>query len=532
MTMESAGKRFAKAHKRTARGSTSLMAMLFLSMFSVLAISFASLTETNVQMAQNHRSVTAAQAAAESGLEYAQYLLTSFEEDLGPSTYFGKITKDDTYNVFDLLSTYVGSSLAKSGILNSTGDGQSSASISIRSISDGSQTGKELYVPAISYAAGGSASFSLQFRQFDDDPFSLQIISIGNNSGISRSVGLNYTITVDKSILEYGVASRSRVIITGDSTINSDVFTAWDHPELGSPVEMDAASTIEGSVNTMLSEGDFPADDINGTYEEINYDQPDIVGLMASDFDTSMYLNKCNNLSSSGTTLTEYFPHAAGDYTKPADAGSAKLSRQVYEKLTITNRNMPTGRNALFRNCVFEGVFYLGSGGGSGTNNLRFENCTFNGIIVTAPAATFAQETWKKNVLYFTGSSYFNNRSAYQEATILAPNFNVNIGDTKTYNDGTESVLKGVVLGGVVDIRGNARVEGTIISMAYPDPDSSWTSAAGKIATNIGYSAENTEAGLAAGGKITISPDPDGQMPMGVKARIIIIRDAESYVEY
>jgi hypothetical protein len=504
------------------------MAIFFVSMFAMLAISFSALTETNLQMSRNHQDVTAAQASAESGLEYANYLLDSFENDLEPSTYFGRITDDDTQNVFELLTIYVKDVLYKSAVVvnSDTKDG-----IIVRQVSNGSQVGTELYISSITFASAKTSNFSLQFRQYDDDPYTIQIISTGNNSGVNRSVGLNYSMMVDRSILDFGVASRSRIIMTGDSTIDSDVFTSWQYPELGAPFEIGPQATIDGSLNTMLSEAGFPMDDLHGEYDGVSYDNPDIVNFDASDFDMSMYADVTHHMTSTDIKVEEYFPHAPGDYTQPLHADSAKLSRMVIEGMTITDWNMPTGHNALFRNCTFEGVLFVGSGG-FGTNNIRFDNCTFNGVIVTEPANNFTEETWKKNVLYFTGDSRFDNQSDFQEATILAPNFNVNIGNATTLEDGSDSVLKGVVLGGVVDIRGNARIDGTVISMGDPDPDSSWTSAAGQIATNIGFSGESGEATLADSGAIVISPDENNMLPMGIKTKIIMVRDGNSYVEY
>ena len=166
------------------------------------------------------------------------------------------------------------------------------------------------------------------------------------------------------------------------------------------------------------------------------------------------------------------------------------------------------------------------------TNNVRFENCSFHGPIVTSVPNSFTSETWKKNVLYFTGNCTFNNTTDMQDLAILAPNYNVNIGNTKTLTEG-ESVLTGLIVGGVVDIRGNVEVNGTIISMYDPDPEDGF-----RDATNVGYSGESSEASYLpvpdgdATGTILISPDPDRMIPTGMSSRILVLRDGDSYVEY
>ena len=369
----------------------------------------------------------------------------------------------------------------------------------------------------------------------------LDVISEGARGNAVKTVSTSYSIITDTSILDYAVASRSRVIITGDSTIERGVYTTWEHPDVGAPIELEAESTVNGALNTILSEEDFPTDLIEGTYEQINYDQPHIIddlgltGFDADDYDTSVYLDMTTSISPSQASgqVTEYFPHASSDYSSPADSSSNKVHRKVYQGKTFNNKQISAGNDTLFQDCVFEGVLYVGSGGGGqATNNVRFEDCTFRGPIVTQVPEKFTLETWKKNVLYFTGENTFNN-TFMEETTILAPNFNVNLGNTKILEEDSETSLTGVIVGGVVDIRGNVHVNGTIISMTEPDPDGSWGDAAGLVATNIGYSDENMESGIGgASGTIVIAPDPDRLLPLGMSSRIIMNRDGGAYTEF
>ncbi len=216
------------------------------------------------------------------------------------------------------------------------------------------------------------------------------------------------------------------------------------------------------------------------------------------------------------------------DYTQPLDKDSSMLNRTVYESKTITDRYLASGNNALFKDCTFQGVLYIK--GGLGVNNIRFENCTFNGVIVTGNVAKTGTETWKKNMLYFTGGNTFDNQ-LMDEMTIMAPGYNVNIGNTHSSED-TTSTLKGVVLGGIVDIRGNINIEGSIISTIYPDPDDWGKEDAIETATNIGYSDENPEASDSDGGTISITPATDTDLPIGISSKILLTRSANSYFEY
>lgn len=190
------------------------------------------------------------------------------------------------------------------------------------------------------------------------------------------------------------------------------------------------------------------------------------------------------------------------------------------------------GNNTLFRNVTFNGVLFVGSvngGGNSAHTNVRFENCTFNGPIVTQISNNLTQENWKKNLLYFTEDSMFNNTSSLQDVTILAPNFNVNIGNTQTVTTSQANTIDGPIVGGVVDIRGNVDVEGTILSIGEPSLDSD----DGESSINAGFSDEHNESNPNPNldGTVTVSANPDGSLPIGVRINLEMARDPDSYVE-
>jgi len=519
-----------KIRRAVKKGFSSLLAMFFVMLFSVLAVSFAAVTDTNLQMSKNHRNVAVAQAAAESGLTYMGYLVGDFIANEALKTFNNTINDDDAYDAFDVYASYLQSKLVD----------MTDVSIpSVISFAGDGRTGNQLNVPPIAYCPDRQARFAYRIRQYDDDLHTFEIVSIGTMGNVSRSVRLNYGIEKDTSILNFSVASRSRVILTGDSTVELGIYSDWEHTDIAPPVDLSAESTIDGDLNVTIDQTDyeFPDDVIAGTVTgDINYDQPEIDLPTADDFDTSVYADMTKTLPNSGLRVTEYFPHAEGDYTTPV-WGSVQFNRTVYgpkkpedPPLVLRDKILNSGGNALFKNCIFEGILYIGNGGGLGTNNIRFENCVFNGAIVTGVPPKFGPETWKKNVLYFTGDSEFNNQTMV-ETTILAPNYNVNIGDTKALQDGSESVLTGVVLGGVVDLRGNAKVDGTIVSMHYPDPEE-WGYSAGQVATNIGFSNENNEAGGNPDGVITITPDPNGKLPPGMSSKVLMLCDGGSYDEW
>lgn len=318
---------------------------------------------------------------------------------------------------------------------------------------------------------------------------------------------------------------------------------------------MTSDSNVQGTVNTVLTlqqiqaqnyqletlDGDDQPIDVNGDllsnnfhdryysandevqayHEGINYGQPnpDMPGMDIGDYNTDCYDFGLSDIPECAADqwVVEYFPHAAGDYGRAKSGSSRQLVRHVYENQTLSDARLPDNRNALFRNCTFEDVLYIdcSKSGRSYYNNVRFENCTFNGVIVTNVPTTFK---WQHNCLYFTGEATFNNTSDIQEATVLAPHFNVNLGNTNPAKS-DNNVLTGAIVGGIVDVRGNAQIYGTIISMC---DTTRWSSG---YVTNIGATlddggSETTELGDI--GVIGITPEADMMLPSGITSPIVI----------
>lgn len=65
-----------KSLRRTRSGAALIISMMFVLIFSALAVSIASLSNTNVQIAQNQHGANQARACAESGLEIVRYWLS------------------------------------------------------------------------------------------------------------------------------------------------------------------------------------------------------------------------------------------------------------------------------------------------------------------------------------------------------------------------------------------------------------------------------------------------------------------------
>jgi hypothetical protein len=527
------------------RATVLIASMIFILVFSALAVSMATLCGANVQLASNQHKVNSALLAALSGLECGKFILANTPL---PSTTINVVTDAQADQAWSTLCDQVQVQPWVAG--------------------QATQTEEEITTPAASF---GAVNAHFQIRFCRTDTHAVRLEGIGTNGQFTRCVGVDTAITKDNEVLNYAIASRGRMWLTGETTIHGDVFSSWDRPEI-SPYNMTDDSAIIGTINTVLGleqiqgesyqletlndDGDpidiygnpletnyderyyHPDDEVQAYHEGTNYGQPyeDMPGMDISDYDTDMYkdlvINEGNgSIPSSGTIEVEYFPHASGDYTMPRDGtprytSNRKLNRHVYENETYADVRLPDDRNALFRNCTFEGVLYIDcyQSGSTKYNNVRFENCTFNGVIVTDSPQIFK---WQHNCLYFTGEASFDNQSDIQESTILAPHFNVNVGNTNPQQS-DNNVLTGAIVGGIVDVRGNAQIYGTIISMC---DTTQWSSG---YVTNIGATlddggSETTELGDI--GVIGITPDEDQMLPSGITSPIIIKPLQDTYSE-
>ncbi len=624
-----------KLSDKRRRGIALIMSMIFVAIFSALAVAMAAMSGTNIEVASNQQQVNSALQAAQSGIECGKYYAATVTGL--PSTTSNTVSSAEATAAWSSFCTY---------IQNQQPGGQTVPAAT--SFTDAHGSGSQLTVPAINLDSADGSNFSVRFYKYNNDA-NIYLESTGTDGQASRKVTVRMGITKAADVLKYAVATRSRMWITGDSTIHGDIFSAWNLSTsrltqltqlktqldskissgtlnstsfaslistLGlttsqrtailnellagtlstsaaaarcittmsavpsiSPFNLTSDSSVEGSINTCWSTDQIATrswqletldaygnpvydqygnkvissnDEIQGSCEGINYGIPpeNMAGMSISDYDTTTYYdatrtanggsgdiyysssanNYTGNLDSLGATngtkyRYEYFPHAADSYTQNRPGGGGLyVKRYIYKDQTFTNANLPKDKNALFINCTFNDVLYVDSGQTtSNYNNVRFDNCTFNGTIVSNTPQSF---NWQKNCLYFTGSATFQNDYS-TEATILAPHFNVNLGNTNPVS-GTDNVLHGAIVGGIVDVRGNAEVFGTIISMA---DTSSYTSG---YVTNIGATLNDggsETVSIGDIGTINITPDEDKLLPSGISSPIVIKPVQSTYSE-
>ena len=317
------------------KGAVLIVAMIFVLIFSALAVSMAAMSGTNAQLASNHHKVNSALSAAESGMECGRYIIAKTLPFLD-STAYNTVTDAQANEVWSILCAQV----------------QAQPWVNDQA----QQTATVITTPAANYGAT-NGSFQVMFYRVGTHDIKLE--GIGNDGQVTRRVSIETTIQKDRDVLNYAVASRGRMWLTGESTIHGDVFSSWDRVEI-SPFNMTNDTRVNGTINTVLSleqiqaqdyqmetldangdpldiNGDplgsnyedryyDPDDEIQAYHEGINYGQPnqDVPGMDLEDYDTDGYNSGLTDIPScpSESRETEYFPHASSDeggYSMPRD---------------------------------------------------------------------------------------------------------------------------------------------------------------------------------------------------------------------
>jgi len=303
-----------------------------------------------------------------------------------------------------------------------------------------------------------------------------------------------------------------------------------------------------------------------------------------SDFNVSTFkaMASDNFVSQAGapsSTVTEQVPFGAAHPYEYYD-------RPVYEDITFDNVIIPKGTNALFRRCTFVGVTfvdtevdnvdsnynYVGMQESDGTlkhpdrtamvqgveiggpadmlgtkavaNNIRFDDCTFNGSVVTESPNEY---THVRNKLTFTGTTEFIRESPltaaeiklFRRSTMLAPHFSVEMGTFIAPEDSQETVeMSGTIVTGLLDLRGQVKIVGTLLTTFNPVSNTGPVlgDTSPQFNTTLGYfssasgdlESEIPGSGL---GVIQVRYDPTLPLPDGILGNIDITPSLATYRE-
>ncbi|MAE63179.1 MAG: hypothetical protein CMJ18_02800 [Phycisphaeraceae bacterium] len=342
------------------------------------------------------------------------------------------------------------------------------------------------------------------------------------------------------------------------------------HPDHG-----DAALTFEAG-NLQVHEFEASDFDVSGFRALATGVLSDQAELQAAQHDPS----NPDSPGALGNTVLEAVPFGAAH---PYDY----YVRPIYENMTFTNVRIPKGNNALFRNCTFIGLTFIETASDNDdanfnlagglesdgspahpdkqatvngavvtdtktvSNNVRFEDCTFEGALVSGDAdgSQPAEFTQVRNKVSFTGNTRFeiedstnlddDEKQLYLRSTILAPHYSIEMGSFIDPADPGEVVeLSGTIVSGVVDMRGQVKIDGTLLTTFEPLNDTGpvISDTSPQFNTTIGYfesAAGDLEAEIPEGGigVIQVRYNENIPLPDGILGPIEIRPIMQSYFE-
>ncbi len=409
-----------KLSRQKRRGAVLIIAMIFVVVFSALAISMATVSGNNVQLASNHQNLNAALGAAQSGQQVLRYLLSR--------VLISSSTPQNQY--FSEIITAVRDDLTDSGISG------------IAVASDGT-------VATVTLDSTLGRNFDGEIRVAAGQPTVMEVSVTGHSGQAARTITTSYNIQpYEFPIFNYGLATKGPLDFPGNPTINA-VNAAWEADvfvESASSlvaVEVGGNLSFAGDINigNPAANVDFGgAVQIAGEHGAAAIDNHVTIGMDSPEFPTP--------------DTDRFLQYATGDVV---DANT-DLSH-----ITLTNATIAAGTNPVFEDSVIiEGVLFVES-----PNVVTFQsNVALQGLIVADGDLENPDTSANRiDILGNFASQGYPNGAEFdairqeEGSSIVAPGFAATFA-------GNFSALEGVVAVSGVDFTGNmaAQVKGTIIN--------------------------------------------------------------------
>jgi hypothetical protein len=326
-----------KSARLNRRGAVLIISMIFVLIFTALAVSMATLSGTNVQLASNQHKVNCAFVSTESGQEAMRYWLSNVEipSSTPPSDYFGAIVSTLQYDL----------------------DANNISNITV--YNDGS-------IPPVALHSASGQNFEGEILIDANDLNILQVYSTGGNGQITRTIRVNYDIEpYEYPILDFGMATKGPVHFLGNPTItginsNNEADIFIDSQNTNLTMLVTGNTNFDGDISIGNSNGnvDFWGDvQIGGDHGQPAIDNHVTIGVETPEFplpDTQHFLQ-----------------YATGDIIDS--------STDISNHMTLTNAIIEAGTDPNFEgNIIIEGILYIEQ-----LNIVIFSrNVALNGMIV------------------------------------------------------------------------------------------------------------------------------------------------------
>jgi len=401
------------------RGAALVLSMIFVLIFSALAVSMAAMSGTNVQIACNQYKINRALTNAESGMQVMRHWLSRV---LIPAS-----TPTSQY-LSTIIST-VQNDLVANNITNFVIN------------SDGS-------IPSVMLDSETIQTFEGRIQISPSDPHILQAFMTGACGQITRTIRVNYNIEpYEHPIFNFGLATKGPLGFPGNPTIDSvnanweaDIYVESTNNPLALSVGGNTNFDGEVNIGNPAGSADFNGDVlIAGDHGQTAIDNHVHIGVAPTDF-----------------------PVPDADYFRQyANGDIIDSSTDLSKGMTITNGLITAGTNPHFDGSVIiQGVLFI-----EPPNQVIFgRNVNLKGIIiadgdVNNPGGNCLNFMGNFAAAPFPPDPQFDVMRHETGASIIAPGFGASFGGNFSALDGVMAV-SGVHFAG----NSNAVVKGTILN--------------------------------------------------------------------
>ena len=404
------------------QGITLVLTLIVLVVCATMAVSLASFSATNMQLAHNHREANRALANAQSGLEVMRYWLDQ-------ATVSG--TADP-----NLLIQGVASSLQTALSSNSV------TNVKVTS------SGSTLTVPSVTLGSGTLDRFTALVQSSAGGALSLEVY--GYHDQVVRRIKGDYQIVAggNPQIFDYGIASRGPLQIPGNPIIRS----ANELSEADIYIESsNSLLALDVAGNTLFA-GDISVGNPNAS---VSFDGH--VQIAGETGQTAI-----DNHVTIGAEQVEC-PVPDTEYFRQYATGQViSSSTDTSSNMTLTNARIAAGVNPSFDgNIIVDGVLFIET-----PNEVLFNgNVWVNGLIVANgdvnnPGTNELEFAGNYDSGDFPSSSTFDNMRAEMGSSLLAPGFNFHLrGNLRSL--GGAMAVSGLFIEGNIQ---NAVIKGTMIN--------------------------------------------------------------------
>jgi Tfp pilus assembly protein PilX len=406
--------------------------MLFLVLFSTLAVGFYTASATSSQISGNNRSLSLAQSAAEAGTQYLRYRL--YKMVINPTT--------PDSGLLDAVAADLNAQMNQGAVMNG------------KVVTN---TGGVIYIPTATDWSTVDSSLGTKFRAKIEQSGKFLVLTVDGAAGsvsVMKGIQLQFQKAANAgAILDYGVASAGTVATAGatyiqgatDPTKGSVLSADMTNP---TPISL-AGKAVSGDVSIVNPSGAITVS--SGTSVGQTTDPTKIPGHLHTGVPAPTF---------PWIDTSPFSTYATGTWT----LGTGIIAGSQ----TITNMTIPPNTNPKFTgNVTVNGVLNIQT-----PNIVTFKgNATINGVIVTDAAGSYSAT---KNQINFGGSvvatplsalpttnpAYDANLVKLTGSFLLAPTYAVSM-------SGDFGTIGGSIVAGTVSMSGNATgtVQGSMIAM-------------------------------------------------------------------